>query len=69
MIVIPYCLLDGHLFLGWCCRKRTEVKFYVLDEADRMLDSGFGEQMDEIARAVPPERHLGFAKVRNKVLE
>lgn len=36
------------------------VVYFVLDEADRMLDSGFGEQMHAIAESVRPDRQTAF---------
>jgi ATP-dependent RNA helicase DeaD len=33
-----------------------EASFLVLDETDRMLDMGFGIQLDKIARFLPPKR-------------
>lgn len=49
----------------------ARVTYFVLDEADRMLDSGFGEQLDTIAGALQPGRQTLFfsatwpAEVRN----
>ena len=40
----------GHLDL-------SEIKEVVLDEADRMLDMGFADELDFIMDAVPAERH------------
>lgn len=40
--------------------KMDRVVYFVLDEADRMLDSGFGEQMDAIANSVRPQRQTVF---------
>ena len=34
----------------------SQVKMLVLDEADRMLDMGFEEQIDAIMRRVSPDR-------------
>ena len=36
--------------------KLNQVKFLVLDETDRMLDMGFGSQVDRILKNVPKER-------------
>ena len=38
----------------------SKVKTVVLDEADRMLDMGFQEDMEVILRATPPERQTVF---------
>ena len=38
----------------------SEVKFVVLDEADRMLDLGFREEMEEMLAALPKERQTMF---------
>ena len=36
------------------------VKITVLDEADRMLDMGFADEMENLLRALPPERQTMF---------
>jgi ATP-dependent RNA helicase DeaD len=36
------------------------VRMAILDEADRMLDMGFKEEMDELLGALPPERQTLF---------
>lgn len=36
--------------------KLDHIKFLVLDEADEMLDMGFVDDIEEIMRALPPER-------------
>ena len=36
--------------------KLNQVKFLVLDETDRMLDMGFGTQVDRILKNIPKER-------------
>jgi len=36
--------------------KLNQVKFLVLDETDRMLDMGFGAQVDRILKHIPKER-------------
>ncbi|MGE3164500.1 MAG: DEAD/DEAH box helicase [Planctomycetota bacterium] len=46
-------LRDGRLRLG-------NVSFVVLDEADRMLDMGFIDDVSEILRATPPERQTAM---------
>ncbi len=38
----------------------SRVKMAILDEADRMLDMGFKEEMDELLGALPPERQTLF---------
>jgi len=38
----------------------SHIKMAVLDEADRMLDMGFKEEMDELLAAMPPERQTVF---------
>eukprot|EP00903_Cladosiphon_okamuranus_P004121 g4119.t1 len=40
--------------------KADKIKMAVLDEADRMLDMGFKEEMDEILAALPQERQILF---------
>jgi len=44
---------DGSIKLG-------SVSYLVLDEADRMLDMGFEEQMDKIMEEIPKERQTLF---------
>jgi ATP-dependent RNA helicase DeaD len=36
------------------------VRFFVLDEADRMLDMGFEDDMEQILKAVPTPRQTAF---------
>lgn len=38
----------------------SRVSFFVLDEADRMLDCGFGDQVTSIASSVRPDRQTLF---------
>jgi len=38
----------------------SRVTYFVLDEADRMLDYGFQGELDRIAGAVRPDRHMLF---------
>mmetsp|Transcript_16850 Transcript_16850/g.46448 ORF Transcript_16850/g.46448 Transcript_16850/m.46448 type:complete len:682 (-) Transcript_16850:76-2121(-) len=38
----------------------NRVSYFVLDEADRMLDGGFEEQMDQIAEAIRSDRQTLF---------
>ena len=37
--------------------KLDDTRILILDEADRMLDIGFGPQIEQILRTVPKERH------------
>lgn len=46
--------ITDHLVRGTLNLKST--RFLVIDEADRMLDMGFGIQLDEIAEYLPQER-------------
>ena len=46
-------------FIDLLKRKRvhlSSVEMFILDEADRMLDMGFSEQVNEIAEALPSDR-------------
>ncbi|MEO0017957.1 MAG: hypothetical protein RLZZ522_1240, partial [Verrucomicrobiota bacterium] len=38
----------------------STIKLAILDEADRMLDMGFRDEMDELLAALPPERQTLF---------
>jgi ATP-dependent RNA helicase DeaD len=38
----------------------SNIKMAILDEADRMLDMGFKDEMDELLAALPPERQTLF---------
>ena len=38
----------------------SHIKMAILDEADRMLDMGFKDEMDELLGALPPERQTLF---------
>ncbi len=38
----------------------SRIKMAILDEADRMLDMGFKEEMDEVLAALPKERQIMF---------
>jgi ATP-dependent RNA helicase DeaD len=38
----------------------SQVKMAILDEADRMLDMGFKDEMDELLGSLPPERQTLF---------
>ena len=57
LVATPGRLLDlmqqGHLQL-------SEVKFFVLDEVDRMLDMGFIHDIKKVLRAVPDNRQTSF---------
>lgn len=53
----PGRLLD-HLRRG--SFKPSQIQLAVLDEADRMLDMGFKDEMDELLESLPPERQTLF---------
>jgi ATP-dependent RNA helicase DeaD len=38
----------------------SQIKMAILDEADRMLDMGFKDEMDEVLAALPKERQILF---------
>ncbi|HEU5003638.1 MAG TPA: DEAD/DEAH box helicase [Actinomycetota bacterium] len=52
----------GRLFdlMGRRMVNLATVQFFVLDEADRLLDMGFKPQVDRIARTVPTDRQTMF---------
>lgn len=47
--------LLSHISMGYVDLSRTT--FFVLDEADRMLDMGFSEDILQIVKALPEKRH------------
>jgi ATP-dependent RNA helicase RhlE len=53
VIATPGRLL-AHLQMGYC--DLSKVSFFILDEADRMLDMGFYEDIMSIAKHLPKER-------------
>lgn len=57
LVATPGRLLDlmeqGHINL-------KEIEFFVLDEADRMLDMGFAKDVQRIVSALPKKRHSLF---------
>jgi ATP-dependent RNA helicase RhlE len=57
LVATPGRLLDlmqqGHLQL-------SEVKFFILDEVDRMLDMGFIHDIKRVLKEVPRDRHTSF---------
>ncbi|HOO55174.1 MAG TPA: DEAD/DEAH box helicase [Methanothrix sp.] len=64
LVATPGRLLDlmeqGHINL-------KEIEFFVLDEADRMLDMGFADDLRKIVSALPAKRHsLFFAATMSK---
>jgi len=64
LVATPGRLLDlmeqGHIDL-------KEIEFFVLDEADRMLDMGFANDVRKIVSALPKKRHsLFFAATMSK---
>ncbi|CAD7703762.1 unnamed protein product [Ostreobium quekettii] len=52
-------LHEGHLILGY-------VECVVLDEADKMLSSGFEEQLEELRKAVLPDASAGRNMLRKR---
>lgn len=48
--------INDHLTRG--SLRLHEARFVVLDETDRMLDMGFGTQIDAIMKFVPPSRQM-----------
>lgn len=46
--------INDHLMRGTC--KLTDTNFLVLDETDRMLDMGFGVQIDAVVKHMPAKR-------------
>ena len=57
IVATPGRLLD-HMQRGTC--RLDDVKFLVLDEADRMLDMGFLPDVRRIVQKVPRERHTSL---------
>ncbi|MFH1672397.1 MAG: DEAD/DEAH box helicase [Pseudomonadota bacterium] len=66
VIATPGRLID-HLERGRI--NLSDLELLVLDEADRMLDMGFIEDVEKIARSAPPKRQtLLFAATLNKAI-
>ena len=61
IVATPGRLLD-HIERGTC--RLDEVKYLVLDEADRMLDMGFLPDVRRIVLKVPRERHTSLWAAR-----
>lgn len=57
LVATPGRLMD-HVRNGEISFQR--VTYFVLDEADRMLDGGFQGQVEEIAGSIRPDRHMLF---------
>lgn len=50
--------LISHLTIGYC--KLDQVEHFVLDEADRMLDMGFADDINKIASFLPKKKQTLF---------
>jgi ATP-dependent RNA helicase RhlE len=67
IIACPGRLLD---LMGRRCADFSQLKFLVLDEADRMLDMGFLPNIRQIVRQLPKERQtLMFSATLSKEIE
>ena len=54
VVIAPPGRLISHLSLGYV--DLSKVSFFILDEADRMLDMGFAEDIMQIVKYLPKER-------------
>ena len=50
--------LISHLSLGYV--DLSKVSFFILDEADRMLDMGFADDIMQIVKYLPKERQTNY---------
>ena len=59
--------LIAHLSLGYVDLSR--VSYFILDEADRMLDMGFYEDIMQIVKYLPKERQTAVSKPAEKIVQ